>query len=301
MPLNQGCTYVERIDRRAEGRALVEHLGERYGHTGAPEWAARIAEGRVLVDGRPAGPGEILRRGQTVTWVRPPWEEPDAPLDYAVLHEDPHLLAVAKPSGLPTLPGAGFLENTLLARVRLTHPAAAPVHRLGRGTSGVVLFAKTPAAAHTLERLWREHHVVKVYRALAEGLPERDLFKVEVPIGPIPHPLLGTVHAASPKGKGARSHVRVLERREETTLVEVRIETGRPHQIRIHLAACGHPLAGDPLYAPGGGFRTDGAAVPGDAGYLLHALRLELPHPATGAPFIVEAPAPAVLRTKSES
>jgi 23S rRNA pseudouridine1911/1915/1917 synthase len=110
------------------------------------------------------------------------------------------------------------------------------------------------------------------------------------------HPALGMVHAAHPGGKPSLSRVRVLERRGEESLVEVTIETGRPHQIRIHMAACGHPLVGDPLYAPGGGFLGD--ALPGDVGYHLHALRLALPHPRTGAPLEVTCPPPALLRLR---
>jgi len=197
------------------------------------------------------------------------------PLGFEVLHEDADLLAVAKPSGLPTLPGGGFLEHTLLHQVRLRFPEASPVHRLGRATSGIVVFARNPQAGETLSRALRDHHLIKLYRALVTGLPEQDRFDLAVPIGPLPHPLLGTLHGPSPTGKRALSHVQVLERRQHNSLVEVRIETGRPHQIRIHMAACGHPLVGDPLYGPGGTFLPD--AVPGDGGYLLHAMRLSLP------------------------
>ena len=105
----------------------------------------------------------------------------------------------------------------------------------------------------------------------------------------------GEVFAARTDGLPSRSEVRVLERRGAGSLVEVRIETGRPHQIRIHMAACGHPLTGDPLYAAGGGLRDDGTALPGDTGYLLHAMRLALVHPETGEPFAVECLPPRAL------
>lgn len=288
--MNDGFRYAESVGVPDAGRSLLSHLTARYAHSTGAEWAARIAGGLVIVDGRACAPETLLRSGQTVAWNRPPWEEPAAPLGFAVLHEDAAVLAVSKPAGLPTLPGAGFLEHTLLHQVRRRFPSAAPVHRLGRWTSGVVLFALGRDAARSLERAWRERRVLKVYRAVVDGRPALDSFAVEVPIGPVPHPGLGTVHAASPSGRPARSAVSVLERRGRTSLVEVRIETGRPHQIRIHMAACGHPLAGDPLYAAGGGARP--GAVPGDGGYLLHALRLGLPHPATGNPFEAACPLP---------
>ena len=294
--MNQGCDYSEIIGPSAEGLGLLSYLAARWRHSTREQWRSRIEEGRVLVEGRRAGPEDILREGQSVTWSRPPWAEPEVPLGYGLLHEDESLLAVAKPSGLPMMPGGGFLEHTLLALVRRTHPRASPAHRLGRGTSGVALFAKTPRAARALARSWRERGVLKVYRALIGGIPAEDSFIVETPIGPVSHPGLGTVHAASPRGKVSRSDVSVLERRAGVSLVEVRIETGRPHQIRIHLAACGHPLAGDPLYGPGGVPKA--GALPGDLGYLLHAMRLALPHPDTGKTFELECPPPAELLTR---
>ena len=93
----------------------------------------------------------------------------------------------------------------------------------------------------------------------------------------------------------------MLERRSESSLVEVRIATGRPHQIRIHMAAYGHPLVGDPLYAPGGGLKPQAAALPGDAGYLLHAARLIFPHPVTGKDVELNSRPPSVLRMNSEA
>ncbi|WP_005031786.1 RluA family pseudouridine synthase [Holophaga foetida] len=272
---NQGCTYTEQILLRSDGCALLDYLSGRYLHTPEGEWRERIQAGLVRIDGRSMDPGTPLKQGQILTWSRPPWEEPEVPLDYGVIYEDADLVAVAKPSGLPTLPGAGFLEHTLLHQVRLRFPGADPIHRLGRTTSGIVVFARSPGARKSLSQALREHKLVKVYRALVTGWPELDAFTVDAPIGPLPHPLLGTLHGPSPAGKPAVSHVRVLERREDASLVEVHIETGRPHQIRIHMAVCGHPLVGDPLYGPGGVFLP--GAVPGDGGYLLHAMTLNLP------------------------
>ena len=293
--MNKGFTYTEIIQGRGEGRPVLDYLAERYAHSSREVWAARIAEGLVLLDGRAAQGGELLHRGQSLAWMRPPWEEPEVPMAFAVLFRDADLLAVAKPSGLPTLPGGGFLEHTLLALVRLRYPEASPVHRLGRGTSGVVLFTRTPAVGRSVLAAWREHRVAKIYRALVQGHPPEDAFTVTTPIGPVPHPTLGSVHAACATGRPSVSHVRVLERRKDASLVEVSIETGRPHQIRIHMAASGHPLLGDPLYAPGGGLQG-GEALPGDEGYHLHALRLSLPHPRAGALLELECQPPPILR-----
>ena len=227
-------------------------------------------------------------------WRRPPWDEPDVRLDYSILHEDVDLIAVGKPCGLPTLPGGGFLEHTLLALVRKNYPEVSPLHRLGRGTSGVVVFARSARARSSICAAWRRKEVGKIYRALASGCPVEDSFIIEAPIGPVPHPKLGTVNAVSPDGKFALSRVSVLERRAGASLLEVRIETGRPHQIRIHLSFAGYPLVGDRLYASGGTI-NDMRALPGDTGYLLHAERLCFVHPATGLPFEIHCPPPPEL------
>jgi len=291
VPMNEGFTYREQIDLRADGALLRDHLVQRYPHSSAAEWDDRIASGRILLDGAVAAPGATLRRGQVLTWNRPPWDEPASPGAFQVLYDDGDLLAVEKPAGLPTLPGAGFHRSCLLVLVREIAGDAAPVHRLGRFTSGVVLFARTPASRASLARQWRSREVRRVYRGIASGAPERDAFAVATPIGPIPHPLLGSVHAAHPGGKPARSEVAVLERRNGTFLCEVRIDTGRPHQIRIHLAAAGYPLAGDPLYAPGGGLISGSRAVPRDTGYVLHATEVSVSHPGDASALtIVSAP-----------
>jgi len=298
--LNQGYEYREQIDARGAGLTVREYLAAAYRHSSEAEWTARLENGEVCLDGRRVQGSVVLKPGQWLVWRRPPWEEPDVPLAYAVLYSDEDLLAVAKPRGLPTVPAGGFLDNTLLALVRRICPEATPVHRLGRGTSGIVLLARTARARSVLAAALRRSEVTRTYRALAGGLPGRDAFTVGSPIGPVPHPLLGSVHAANPAGRPALSLVEVLERRTGCSLVGVRIKTGRPHQIRIHLACAGHPLLGDPLYAPGGVIVEGGCALPGDPGYLLHAESLRLLHPATGEPFELWCRPPPELRLRSE-
>jgi 23S rRNA pseudouridine1911/1915/1917 synthase len=294
--VNGGFTYVARLGPEAAGQALSSYLAARWPHSTRAVWEGRVASGLVLVDGACVEASTRLRPGQTLTWERPAWSEPPAPRCFAVLHQDDDLLAVAKPAGLPTLPGAGFLEHTLLSRVQAYDREAVPLHRLGRFTSGLVLFARTPEARVRLSRGWRA--VEKRYRALAMGGPARDAFAIDVPIGPVPHPLLGTVHGASASGRPSRSTVTVLERGQGAFLCDVRILTGRPHQIRIHLAATGHPLVGDPLYGVGGVPLPDQPGLPGDPGYLLHAAELRLAHPRTGEDLVLRCAPPPSLRER---
>ena len=291
---NNGFEYREQINNRGNGLTVLAYLTRNHPHSSRADWQARLAAGQIFIDNCPIQSDSVLKNGQLLLWRRPPWDEPNAPLVYSILHEDEDLLAVAKPCGLPTLPGGGFLEHTLLALVRKKYPEAGPLHRLGRGTSGIVLFARTARARSMICAAWRRKEVTKIYRGLAAGSPAEDNFIIDAPIGPVPHPKLGTVNAARANGKFALSRVKVLERRGSESLLEIVIETGRPHQIRIHLAFAGCPLVGDRLYAAGGTI-NDLRALPGDTGYLLHAERLRFVHPATGVPFEIQCPPPLEL------
>jgi 23S rRNA pseudouridine1911/1915/1917 synthase len=274
---------------------VLEHLARTRRHSTVHEWWRRIEAGEVELDGTRADADDRMRSGQRLVWHRPPWEEPAAPLDFAVVYRDDDVLAVAKPRGLPTMAAGGFHTHTLQWQVRRRFADAVAAHRLGRGTSGLVLFARSEAARRGLPRAWAAGAVVRRYRGLVVGRTAAR-FTVEVPIGLVPHPRLGSVHAASPDGKAARTHVRTLAVGSDASIVEIDIETGRPDQIRIHLAAADHPLVGDPFYGAGGVPLPDARALPGDGGYRLHATRLEFPHPASAAPTVIEAPPPRELR-----
>lgn len=297
---NRGCTYFDRVGTDGAGTTLARFYAERHRHSPETVWRARAEAGEISRNGRTAGPDERLAAGDSLAWRRPPWDEPEVPTDWRAVFEDAHVLAVDKPAGLPCMPAGGFLEHTLARLVAAARPGEnpVPVHRLGRGTSGLVLFAKTPVARRVLASLFRDGTarsggvLEKRYLARTVPLPDArpgDRFAVEAPIGPVPHGHLGSVWAASPGGKPARSVCTVLETDGGSTLWDVKIATGRPHQIRIHLAWLGCPLAGDPLFLPGGVPRPD--VLPGECGYFLRAAKLRFPHPATGEPLEIAVPA----------
>lgn len=276
---NDGYRYRHVVDGRAAGMTSLEFVAAKFDHSSRDQWSDRFRGGELSINDVVASGQEHLNAGDELVWDRPGWEEPDAPTDFTVLFDDGRLLAVDKPSGLPTLPGAGFYRNSLLSRVQCDHPGAKPLHRLGRATSGIVLFALDAEIASILSQRW--HGVTKQYLALAGGIAAEDTYVIEQPIGPVHHDRLGTIHAASRDGKPAKSIARVVQRRDDSTLFQVDLHTGRPHQIRIHLASIGHPLVGDPIYEAGGLPRGDQPGLPGDTGYFLHAHRIGLTHPTT--------------------
>lgn len=275
---------------------------QNYPHSKEEAWLEHIQAGRITRNGRPALAEDLLAAGDVLIYSRPPWQEPDAPLEFEVLYEDGDVVVLNKPSGLPVLPGGNFLENTLLhlARKRFG-PICSPLHRLGRGTSGAILFTLNEQAARSLTKAMVERRIRKIYLAKASGLVSPDSFTVEAPIGPVPDSRGGAVNAYSPNGRTAASHVRVVRRLpdEKASILEVTIPTGRPHQIRIHLAYAGFPLVGDPLYGEGGlplpWLDGNNAARPGDCGYLLHSWKIRFPHPDGSGEREVIAPPPATL------
>lgn len=326
--LNQGWTYLDKVRSAVVGQTVLDYYTQRYRHSERAVWQERIESGQILLDGDRTQGNTQLKPGQTLSYARSPWQEPTVPLDFKVLYEDEDLWVVDKPSGLPVLPGGGFLENTLLHQLRSRYPneQPVPIHRLGRGTSGAMLIAKSYSAREQLSRQFRRRTadlsstadsncaLSKTYRALiGPTTPEQlcDRFICTYPIGKLPHNQLGyvyghltNVHTAKQtthpiSSMVSRSEVAVLQRSAQSTLVDINIQTGRPHQIRIHLAAAGHPLLGDPLYPIGGVPDPNGTARPGDCGYHLHAHHLRFAHPRTGQSITITAPPPVLLRPTS--
>lgn len=298
--MNQGWVYQEKVKQTEAGLTLLDYYTQLYRHSTQEEWRQRILLRQILIDDKQAKPDTILKKGQCLSYHRQPWQEPDVPLSFEILYEDTDLLIVDKPSGLPVLPGGGFLEHTLLWQLQKQYPQNTPypIHRLGRGTSGLMLLAKTSQARISLSQQMRDHQISKIYRAKVgkSDLPEQ--FNITQPIGKIPHPVLGYIYGATPDGLSAYSECRVLQRTSQTTLLEIKILTGRPHQIRIHLATVGYPLLGDPLYDIGGIPKLIAAEklpVPGDCGYYLHAYHLSFLHASTGELISVFCPPPEML------
>ena len=295
MTLNQGYSYRHVLGPSASEHSTLSFLVANFSHSTSSQWQTRLEAGEIFLDDLKADGLEPLRAGKVLVWNRPGWLEEETPQEYTIIYRDEQLLVVDKPSGLPTIPGGGFYLNTLLSLVRTDFPDARPLHRLGRATSGLVLFAFDTQTASTLIRRWPK--VLKQYQALSSMVASQDSFDIQSPIGKQDHPRLGNVYAANAMGKPARSAARALQRRSNSTVFEVDLHTGRPHQIRIHLAFIGHPLLGDPLYAAGGQPRMDQPGLPGDGGYWLHAKHLSFEHPVSGLQLVLKAPLPVILQS----
>ena len=289
--MNGGWIYRDLIRNDDAGKCVIDFYTHRYRHSSRGEWLERINSGRIFIDGTRTNYHTLLRCGQELSYHRPPWAEPATPRSFVVVYEDEDVVAVAKPSGLQVIPGGCFLESTLLRLMRFCFgKAIAPAHRLGRGTSGIILFARTVRAKRWLSIEFQAGRIQKTYCALIVGHPSKYMFSVETPIGPIPYPPLGQVFAARSDGKKALSNISVIERRNEKlpiSLVNVTIPTGRTHQIRIHLAAAGFPLQGEPFFTHGGLPRpvdcNKRPPLPGDCGYYLHAMKISFRHPRLGS------------------
>uniref|UniRef100_UPI00404A0822 pseudouridine synthase n=1 Tax=Cyanobium sp. TaxID=2164130 RepID=UPI00404A0822 len=307
--LNRGHAYRDRVTPHDVGQSLSAFYAARHAHSSGAVWLQRLAAGEISRNGQQLQADVALAVGDGLVWHRPPWQEAAVPVLPSPLFDDGDLLVFDKPSGLPVLPAGGFLEHTLLAQLQARWPEARPVHRLGRFTSGLLVCARLPASRAWLSALLREstaqRRCTKTYRALLQPpapgspllalVPDQQL-SLTTPIGRCAHGRLGTIWAAAPANPAAlpaSSALRLLERGERAWLVEVTIATGRPHQIRIHTAAAGAPLLGDPLYGPGG--LASEQALPGDGGYHLHAHRLQLVCP-DGGLLALEAPLPEAPR-----
>jgi len=298
--------HEARVPLTAAGRRFDQTLAELFPDYSRSRLTAWIKSGAATLDGATAPPRQLLRGGEQVRLeAELEAEVASAPEDIAlaIVHEDEHLLVIDKPAGLVVHPGAGNPSGTLLNAL-LHHdaklaelPRAGIVHRLDKDTSGLMVVAKTLPAMTALVEMLSRHDVERQYEAVVLGSLVSG-GTVDEPIGRSMGDRLRQAVRDEESGKHAVTHYRLRERFRAHSLLQCNLETGRTHQIRVHLTHIGHPLVGDPLY--GGGLKLPRRAAPelvaalrGFRRQALHAERLAFEHPVTGEAlaFTTERPA----------
>ena len=301
--MNEQIHLRATIPAEAAGRRLDQVLAELFPDFSRSRLQQWMKTGEILLDGECVAPryrvfgGEAVEIGAELTAAD---EVQAQPMALDIRYQDEHLLVINKPAGLVVHPAAGNPDGTLQNALLYFDPslAALPragiVHRLDKDTSGLMVVARTLAAHRSLVEQLQARSVHREYQALVQGVLTAG-GSVDAPIGRHPRDRLRMAVTAS--GKPALTHYRVLERFANHTFVLARLETGRTHQIRVHMASIHHPLVGDPLYGgrlrlPAGVGERLRQALSGFRRQALHAWRLELLHPASGEPVGWEAQMP---------
>lgn len=293
----------------AAGGRLDRFLAARIKGTTRAAAQRMLDDGRVRVDGRPGTPRASTRvgLGDTVVVLYPRRFDPPADVDrLRVLHEDAALLVVDKPAGVLSHPTDKAAHNSVTEILKLQFPGAAfhLAHRLDRETSGVLVLAKDADSARSLQEQFERRETEKEYLALVSGRPAWTETAVDLPLAGAGGEIR-VRQAGSPDGYPALTEFRVEAAADDRALVRCRPKTGRLHQIRVHLAHLGHPILGDLLYRGGGELylkavaRTltpEDRAASGAPRQMLHARRMTLNHPRSGAPLTIEAPVPDDFR-----
>ena len=262
-----------------------------------------ISAGQALVNGRASKAGYLLRSGDTVAISalqseRHAPEIQPQPTPLAIVYEDQDLLVVNKPAGMVVHPARGHFGDTLLDMLLARYPEMGQfgdsehpgiVHRLDKDTSGLLIVAKNMRAQAALVEQMKQHAIIKRYLALVEGVVALDAGSIDAPIGRDPR-YRQQMAITTASSREARTHFRVVQRFSRHTLLLLQLETGRTHQIRVHLQAIGYPVVGDPVYGPTGKHDT----LPLSRQFL-HAYQLAFNHPITGQRIELEAPLPKDL------
>ena len=303
-PLVKAKAVTLKVPISLSGSRLDQVLAEMLPEYSRSRLAALAKDGFVTVDGKPVPPKTKLFGGEVIDATLVPRDDEKAflPENIAlnVLYEDEAVIVIDKPAGLVVHPGAGNWSGTLLNGLLFRNPTVANVpragvvHRLDKDTSGVMVAAKTEAAQLSLVRQLQARTVKRIYVALVRGqVPQEGA--VDKPIGRHPHHRTKMAAVGEEQGgKSAVTHYRVLRRFTHHSLIECRLETGRTHQIRVHMQSIGFPIEGDLIYSPGAAgvdagmrevFRTFGRQA-------LHARQLTFDHPVDGDSVTFEAPVP---------
>jgi len=240
-------TYSFRVKPPETGKRLLPFLLERFPFRSSAGWQERIADGRILRNHALSEDEAILAQGDLIFHHNPRVTEPSVPDAVRVLHETPDYLIAYKPAPMPVHPGGRYSRNTLIEILReMGYGDLHIIHRLDSVTSGLMLLGKTVPFSQAASLAFKEGGVTKAYHALVTGTPEKDVFSCRQPI----MRAQGYRFRCDPAGKEAHTSFRTIERGQQRSIVECEPLTGRTHQIRLHLAWLGIPIANDEVYLP---------------------------------------------------
>lgn len=286
------------VTREEQGDRIDRYLASRLPDYSRSFLQKLVGEGRVLVGDKPVKSNYKINEGDRIILSVPDAVEPEIipePIPLDILYEDASLLVINKPKGMVVHPCPGHYSGTLVNALMyhckdqlsgingVMRPGI--VHRIDQNTTGSLVVCKTDAAHRSLAEQLKVHSITRKYRAIVHGNLKEEEGTVNAPIGR--HPVDRKKMAVNERcGRNAVTHYRVLERFGSFTYLECRLETGRTHQIRVHMASIGHPLLGDDVYGP------SRCPIPGLTGQTLHAMTLGFIHPETGTYMEFEAPLP---------
>ena len=286
------------VTREEQGNRIDRYLASRLPDYSRSFLQKLVGEGRVLVGDKPVKSNYKINEGDRIILSVPDAVEPEIipePIPLDILYEDASLLVINKPKGMVVHPCPGHYSGTLVNALMyhckdqlsgingVMRPGI--VHRIDQNTTGSLVVCKTDAAHRSLAEQLKVHSITRKYRAIVHGNLKEEEGTVNAPIGR--HPVDRKKMAVNNRcGRDAVTHYRVLERFGSFTYLECRLETGRTHQIRVHMASIGHPLLGDDVYGP------SRCPIPGLTGQTLHAMTLGFIHPETGTYMEFEAPLP---------
>ena len=287
-----------RVDQEEQGIRIDKYLASRLPDYSRSFLQKLVGEGQVLAEGKPVKSNYTISAGEQISLSVPDAVEPEIvpePIPLDILYEDASLLVINKPKGMVVHPCPGHYSGTLVNALMyhckdqlsgingVMRPGI--VHRIDQNTTGSLVVCKTDAAHRFLAQQLKDHSITRKYRAIVHGNLKEEEGTVNAPIGR--HPVDRKKMAVNERcGRNAVTHYRVLERFGSFTYLECRLETGRTHQIRVHMASIGHPLLGDDVYGP------SRCPIPGLTGQTLHAMTLGFIHPETGTYMEFEAPLP---------
>ncbi len=297
-------TSLWHVSQEEAGQRLDRYMAARLEHSSRTTVQQLITDGAIQVNGHISKPGYALRVNDEVQFDQAMWKaqtdniQPQ-PLPLDIVYEDADLLVLNKAAGMVVHPAPGHQDDTLVNALLAYYPdiqeSAADlrpgiVHRLDRDTSGLIIVAKNIRTQAALIEQMKRHEIIKRYLALVEGVVSLDQGSIDAPIGRNPR-FRQQMAIMATGSREARTHFRVLERFAHYTLLLLQLETGRTHQIRVHLKAIGYPVVGDTVYGP-----SNTRHNPLLNRQFLHAYQLVFTHPTTGETLELEAPLPPDLQ-----